>query len=693
MSEVRRIRTDLSNLNEQQRLAVLSPLKPILVVAGAGTGKTTVLTKRFEYLVRDCNIDPRNILVITFTKKAATEMKRRIEKLFPDFNFKDSYISTFHKFAKTILEKSGQDFSICFPKRAQYYIRHIISEELKLPIKAFHRTAEIVRKLKWAKQGKKITKEDLIEVVSEMARLSEEEILNKFPLEWIQNILDSYENLLKGRNQLDFDDILLKADSLLENEFIRVEWDLQFQAILFDEFQDIDEVQFEVLKKLSRDSQNIFCVGDPDQSIYGFRGAVKESFERFKSHFPDTEVFKLEWNYRSTPQILEVANTLINKDKGEFSKNLITNNPEGSKVRYFLTNSPSREDDHVIDIILNLQKESNVQLRNCAILFRNNVFGNQITNKLLAKKIPFISKDLYEFWRREEIKDMIAYLSIAFEKDLIKVDKAIQRVINKPNRGIGLKRQEELRKSAKENGISLRETIQRASDTSVVEFWNLLKKIRLFAKNEEFNVIEQVQGILNFSGFWEYLKGKDMEKHDRAKAILNNVLDESRCDLEMIKRNIEEMTRYGVEKDQLYVGTIHGAKGLEFDHVFVMKVDEGKLPSRHSINPIKAEEKESRMKEERRLAYVAFTRAKQCLYLSSSGGKENVSSFAKDVMDLVEYEEEILDLNEPESISPATDLTKDDNSENWTQPDLFFEFDNSLEEDDPFGDVVEGEED
>ncbi|OAL10110.1 DNA helicase UvrD [Candidatus Mycoplasma haematobovis] len=604
-------------LNKQQKEAITAPLKPILVVAGAGTGKTTILVKRYEYLVKEYGISPNNILAIAFTKKAAQEMRKRIEQTINNLDLKNTYISTFHKFAKTLLESSGFSFAICFPKRTEYYIREIITEELKLSITNIKFATDIIRKIKWKIRTKDFTEADLVNIGKEITRFKESKVLDKFPYKEMKAVYNSYEKKLQKHNQLDFDDILLKANELLNNEQIREIWNQQFKAVLFDEFQDIDEIQFEIIKKLTEKEANIFCVGDPDQAIYGFRGALKNSFEEFKEHYKNAELFKLELNYRSTPQILETANTLINKNRGIFSKELNTNNPDGNKVSCYLA---GEEDKYVVNTIIKLQTEEDIALKNCAVLYRNNSFGNQLTNLLLAKRIPFISRELYAFWRREEIKDMIAYLSVAFEKDAKKVDRALERVINKPNRGIGIKKQEILKNTAKVENISLREAITKSKDYAVKAFSELLNSL----VNQELSIVEQVNNVLTKCGYWSYWSERDMEKYDRAKAILKNVLDEEKFDLDVIKKNIEEMTKYGVEKDQLYIGTIHGAKGLEFDYVFVIKLDEGKLPYKYSLEA----------EEERRLAYVAFTRAKKKLFLSSSG---KVSPYIKELSNLLEF--------------------------------------------------------
>ncbi|OAL10100.1 hypothetical protein A6V39_04260 [Candidatus Mycoplasma haematobovis] len=406
---------------------------------------------------------------------------------------------------------------------------------------------------------------------------------------------------------------------------------------MFDEFQDIDPIQFRIISKLSQDNRNIFCVGDPDQAIYGFRNALPEAFQDFKNYFDDAEIVKLEINYRSTVQILDVANELINKKKNIFSKYLIPGSKEknGEKVRHFITTNPEREIEEITNTILSLHKQKKVPFKKFAVLFRNWSYGRRVNEVLTQKRIPFFSEDLKRLWNREEIKDSLAYLNIAFEDDIYNANKSLLRVINKPARGFGAKFLEILTNEARELGRPLIKHIVSKekvnSEQKCEDLCNILKTIRNIAKDKKRPLHNRVTRILRESGLISHFQKVDPLRVSNINTFLQLIFDQDLNDLEQIKERLRELTKYTADRDVVYLTTIHGAKGLEFDYVFVMHMDEGKIPSKFTLLEKEPNEFEQRINEERRLTYVAFTRAKKALFLSSAFGQAMISRFVKDV--------------------------------------------------------------
>ncbi|OAL10097.1 hypothetical protein A6V39_04245 [Candidatus Mycoplasma haematobovis] len=641
-------KVSLEDLNKQQKDAVLAPLKPILVVAGAGTGKTTVLIKRFEYLVKEKNIPPEEIILVTFTNKAATEIKKR---LFLVFGKDESFLqrvraSTFHKFCKNILESEGRKFKVCYESRAVDYIRQAISK-LNLPIKANYEIADIIWKIKWLQhlEKKDITYDDLLRAGRHCTALSDEEIRNKYPFESFKNVWNEYENILKSNNSLFFDDLQFEVDKLLDDESNRLKWEGKVQAILFDEFQDIDPVQFSIIVKLTKNRRNIFCVGDPDQAIYAFRNAIPEVFSKFKEQVNDVEVFKLETNYRSTQSILEVSNELINKQKTDFSKSLVSAYEDniGERVKLFITNNPKREVDEIVNTILDIKKKELAPYRSFAVLFRNWSFGRKLSETLTDMGIPFFSEDLKNIWNKEEIKDALAYLSLAFEDDILIANKSLLRVINKPTRGFGQKSLQLLKSEANRIGITLLALIKRRArkDPKCRKLWNIIGDIRKLARRKS-SLHVRMSKILRASGLMDYFERSEPQRLININLFLSFIFELEIGDLREALDKLKELTKFTTDRDAVYLSTVHSAKGLEFDYVFVMHMEEGKLPSKYSL------ENDKKIEEERRIAYVAFTRTKKLLFLSSSGGEEKISRFLKDIEPLLlktidlseEYEEQ-----------------------------------------------------
>lgn len=669
----------VTTLNEQQKAAVFSELKPTLVVAGAGSGKTTVIIRRYEYLIKECNFDPSEILVVTFTQKAIREIKTRVQKLFENDPIKNFCISTFHKFCINLIVEEIGEFNVCFDSRCVGFVKEAI-DRVESTLKAFTNIKRIIVKLRWIEraENRAFDENDLIKVATRIdPRLSPEKILAKYSVEEIRKIYKEFLNILAENKSLYFDDMLFKAEELLNNEEIRSKWGTKIKAILFDEFQDIDPIQFRIIAKLAQESQNIFCVGDPDQSIYGFRDALRESFKEFQNKFQNVQIFKLEQNYRSTPEILAVANKLINKETNDFSKILVTNNPSGEKVKYFLTDNPEMEAEHILRIIQKLHEEYGVEFKKFAILFRNWSYSKKINNLFLSKNIPFLSQDLRKLLQKTEVKDLFACLIIAFErKNITRMNNALLRVINKPARGFGKKRKDELVLLAKEKNVELIQYIvsKLNYDQSCRALGSTIKAIKDIAIDEGQPIKSRVTEILKVFGLWQYWK-KYPDRFETIKSFLKAVFDENVPDYKSALRRVKAITQFAIDKDKIFLTTIHGAKGLEFEHVFVLSLNEGFLPSKYSLRELAADPSSSAMDEERRLFYVALTRAQKGLYLFSyNNGEQGVSRFVKDIEDELEkvdtsvgtpfeaendFEEDGIDEDEDFERDALTDIEED----------------------------------
>ncbi|GCE63864.1 ATP-dependent DNA helicase PcrA [Candidatus Mycoplasma haematohominis] len=643
---------NISGDTQQQIDAFQSPLTPTLVIAGAGTGKTLVLAKRFEYLVRTKNIDPTKILAITFSNTATKNMKNRIFKLLEDVpSIKEiqnkCHISTFHKFCMHLIEEeigTIRKEKIYGENREKRLILEIVKQE-EIPRGGLEDTRRVISELRWIckKNDKPIfTEEELSRVREEIIRPLTARKISNFLYNNILHLYKKYDQKLKELNAYTLDDILLVAYQLLKNPEAAKKWSNKFDAILCDEFQDIDDVQFEILKKLSEHNNNILCVGDPDQSIYEFRGAVPDIFNKFKKHFyslgKEVNIRKLEMNFRSTPEILEISNKLIsfNHKQDGLSKTLHASNPSlGIPVNLHLTNSNTWEEDWIIEKIIELNEKQKVPLKEIAILTRNKSHKGLIENKLLAKRIPYENKtSIHEFLNKEEIKDLISWLDIALINNNKILGKAMKRVINKPRRGIGVKTIEELFKNGWE--VAVQEIMRFSIDKKIIAFRQICRKIQEIAKKPDSQVSpeQKIQTILKTCQIFEYYSGHP-NKFDHLRSFLSGIIPNSKS-IEEIKEKITRFNPRSLDGDDLIISTIHRVKGLEFDYVFLMRFDEDKLPSNISIDKTK-KGGFNYVEEERRLAYVAMTRAKKGLFLSSSAkdSERGISRFLKDIKDLI----------------------------------------------------------
>ncbi|MBR2840940.1 MAG: UvrD-helicase domain-containing protein [Bacilli bacterium] len=596
------IYVNLTKLNDMQKKAVEYTDGPLLVLAGAGSGKTRVLTTKVAYLAEEKKIDPYSILAITFTNKAAKEMKQRIIDMLGPNAYKIQ-ISTFHSFGLLIIRENyeylgyDKNFTILDSEDSLTIIKKII-KQMNLDPKIYNPRG-IRNKISSAKN-------ELINAkrYSAFANTDYEEIVLK--------VFEKYEKRLKKNNSLDFDDLLILPIKLFKNnKDILKKYQERFKYILVDEYQDTNEAQYRIIKMLGEKYRNICVVGDLDQSIYGFRGANYRNILNFEKDYPDANIIPLEENYRSTGNILNVANDIIKNNKHRKEKNLWTNNGEGTKIRYHRAYDEKDEASFVVDEIKKLISNG-VKREGIAVLYRTNAQSRNVEEALLRENIPYKVVGSFYFYNRKEIKDLISYLKLIYNPN---DDVSLLRIINVPKRQIGPKTIENLSIKAIEKGCSLYDAIDSGKELS---FKNIIEQIK--DESENLSLTELVDEVLNISGIKRELeKEKTLESEVRLenleefKSITKNFeetngiisLEEFLLEIALVS-DIEEHKN---QTDVVTLMTVHSAKGLEFDHVFLIGLEEGLFPHKISI------ENQDEIEEERRLCYVAVTRAKKTLTL------------------------------------------------------------------------------
>ena len=593
---------DLTKLNDKQREAVMETDGPILVLAGAGSGKTRVLTTKVAYLVLEKDVLPENILAITFTNKAAKEMKERVHKMLGS----DSYriqISTFHSFGLLLVKENydklgfDKNFTILDSDDVLTIIKRIL-KDMNLDPKVYNPRA-IRNKISSAKN-------ELMDsnYYSRFANSEYEEI--------VLEVFRKYEKKIAKNNSLDFDDLLLLPIKLFkENPDILKKYQERFKYILVDEYQDTNEAQYKMIKMLSAKYKNICVVGDIDQSIYGFRGANFRNILNFEKDYPDAKIVPLEENYRSTGNILNVANDIIKNNKQRKEKNLWTQNEDGPKIRYHRAYDEKDEANFVKNEIQKLI-DSGEPKSSIAVLYRTNAQSRNMEEALLKDSIPYKVVGSFYFYNRKEIKDLICYLKLLYNPH---DDVSLLRIINVPKRQIGPKTIENLSVKAVSNGTSLYEAIDSGKE---LQFKNLIEDIK--RESENLSLTELVDLILDKSGMRHELETTKtieaevrLENLEEFKSITKNfeenngiiALDEFLDEISLVA----DVSEHNDNDDVVTLMTIHSAKGLEFDHVFIIGLEEGLFPHNNSLYD------DDELEEERRLCYVAVTRAKKTLTL------------------------------------------------------------------------------
>lgn len=592
----------LEQLNDMQKKAVTCTEGPLLVLAGAGSGKTKVLTTRIAYLINEKNVDPSSILAITFTNKAAKEMKDRVIKLIGNIGY-SMKISTFHSFGLSILKEHcdllgySKNFTIIDSDDSMTLIKKIV-KDLNLDSKIFN-PKMIRNKISGAKN-------ELMDP-AEYVRFANTDMEEK-----IVSVYERYQKRLKLNNSFDFDDLLMLPIKLLkENPDVLKQYQEKFKYVMVDEYQDTNQAQYILTKMMSAKYKNICVVGDNDQSIYMFRGANYRNILNFEKDYKNTSVILLEENYRSTKNILDVANSIIKNNKSRKDKTLWTNNDDGLKIKYHRSSNEKDESFYVVSEIKKLLNNG-VPLSEIAVLYRANAQSRNIEEVLLRDNIPYKVVGAFYFYNRKEIKDLIAYLKLIYNHN---DDNSLTRIINVPKRGIGLKAIENLNTKAMLEEKSLYDSL---STQKELDFKRLIDD--LSKKSETMSLTELVDCILNDSKMKEEL---ELEKTIESEVRLEN-LEEFKSITKSFEESkgivslgefleeislVSDVEEYKNNTNVVTLMTIHSAKGLEFDNVFLIGMEEGLFPHANCLDD--AEE----LEEERRLCYVAVTRARKRLWL------------------------------------------------------------------------------
>lgn len=606
-------------LNSKQKEAVFHTDGPLLILAGAGSGKTRVLTHRIAYLIDEYEVNPFNIMAITFTNKAAEEMRQRVDKLV-DYGAESIWVSTFHSSCVRILhryiDRLGYDnhFTI-YDSDDQKSVIKGICKRLNIDTKIL-REKTIINEISSAKN-------ELISASEYAAKYQAD-----FTKKQIILAYKEYEKELKSNNALDFDDLLMKTVELFEsNRDVLESYQRRFKYIMVDEYQDTNTAQFQFIRLLADTKQRNLCVvGDDDQSIYKFRGANIRNILDFEYYFPESKVVKLEQNYRSTQNILNAANSVIKNNRGRKDKKLWTEDGAGEAIGFRQFNTGYEEAEFVVGDLSKKVELGATSYKDCAILYRTNAQSRMFEEKLVTSNIPYKLVGGVNFYARKEIKDMLSYLkTIANGQD----DLAVRRIINVPKRGIGMTSIGRIQDYALEHEISFFEALENANNipsigraaSKIKPFVNLINEMK---DNLEFmNISEILQEIIDKTEYVDLLKDEGEEEAaarlENIDELLNKIVAyEESTDTPDLNEFLEEVAlvadidSYDENTDRVVLMTLHSAKGLEFENVYLAGMEEGLFPSYMTItsdDPMEIE-------EERRLCYVGITRAKKCLTLT-----------------------------------------------------------------------------
>ena len=630
----------IEGLNDKQKEAVLATEGPCLVIAGAGSGKTKVLTHKIAYLISEKNVKPYNILAITFTNKAASEMKQRVEKIVGDVA-QEMWMGTFHSICVRILrrfiDRIGFDTSfLIFDTSDQKTVVKECLKALNIDDKTFS-DRSVLSEISNAKN-------EMLTPKAYQAKYSGE-----FRKEKIGQVYELYQKRLRENNAIDFDDIInYTIDILSENPDVLQYYTEKFKYVLVDEYQDTNKAQFTLVTILASRYGNITVVGDNDQGIYSFRGADISNILNFEKDFPGTKIIKLEQNYRCTGNILKAANAVIKHNENKYEKKLWTENEDGSLPCLYQAEDEYDEANYVVKQIEHLKTEEYLKPKDFVILYRMNAQSRAIEDILRRENIPYKIVGGLKFYERKEIKDTIAYLRLIHNTS---DNLSLKRIINEPKRGIGKTSLDKIQEISDRTGTSMYEIIKHAEEfdlnrvkANAEEFINLIEELRL--KKQELSISELLKEVLNKSG---YTRALELENTVEAETRMQNLeefltvaieFEEESADntlpefLESItlSSDVDEMQD---EDNTVTLMTLHSAKGLEFPVVFLVGMEEGIFPGYKSIG----EPKE--LEEERRLFYVGITRAKQFLHLTcakhrtifGSTSYNAVSRFIKEIPD------------------------------------------------------------
>ncbi len=607
-------------LNTEQKEAVLYTEGPLLILAGAGSGKTRVLTHRIAYLIEEKGINPWNILAITFTNKAAGEMRERVDNLV-GFGSESIWVSTFHSTGVRILrryiDRLGYDnnFTI-YDADDQKTVIKDVCRYLQIDTKIFKERALL--------GAISAAKDELI--TPEEFKLRAE---GDFRQQKIAQMYEEYEKTLRSNNALDFDDLLLKTVQLFQTQPDVLDYyQERFRYIMVDEYQDTNTVQFQLIRILAGKYRNLCVVGDDDQSIYKFRGANIKNILNFEKEFEDTKVIKLEQNYRSTTNILDAANAVISNNVGRKDKRLWTKNGKGEKIKFREFDNAYDEAEYIVGDIREKVSNGACTYSDNAILYRTNAQSRMFEERFVTANIPYKVVGGVNFYARKEIKDLLAYLKTV---DNGKDDLAVKRIINVPKRGIGATTMNRVQENAIERGISFYDALCSSevipgigrSTSKLESFVALIEHFKQRA--EEASISTLMDEIIEMTGYEEYLEA---EGDEEAEARMENIDElknkivayEESCEMERptLSGFLEEVALVAdidsldENSDYVVLMTLHSAKGLEFPRVYLAGMEDGLFPSYMTITA----DDPSEIEEERRLCYVGITRAKEELTMT-----------------------------------------------------------------------------
>lgn len=624
MNYGKRRRNDMSlldALNEPQRQAVMATDGPLLILAGAGSGKTRVLTHRTAYLIEECGVNPYNIMAITFTNKAAGEMRERIDQMV-GYGSESIWVCTFHSTCVRILRRYidrlgfGTNFTI-YDSDDQKTLMKDVCKRLEIDTKMY--------KEKMFLSAISSAKDELIDPIEFETRAAGDYVKRKQA-----QVYREYQQALKQNNALDFDDLIMKTVELFKlDKEVLASYQDRFRYIMVDEYQDTNTAQFELIRLLALKYQNLCVVGDDDQSIYKFRGANIYNILNFEHHFPDATVIKLEQNYRSTQNILDAANAVIANNQGRKEKRLWTDNGAGDKITFEQLDTAAEEADFVARDIARRVRKGEYQYKDCAILYRTNAQSRLFEERFITANIPYKIFGGVNFYARKEVKDLLAYLKTI---DNGQDDLAVRRIINIPKRGIGAASINKVALYAQEQEISFYDALCVAEQ--VPGLGKAAAKIRPFvlfiqsmkAKAKLLSVTDLLQEVIETTG---YVRELEAEGTDEAEARIENIDEliskavdyaegEEAPTLNGFLENVAlvaDIDSFDENSDYVVLMTLHSAKGLEFPNVYLAGLEDGLFPSYMSIT---SDNSQAEIEEERRLAYVGITRAKKNLTITSA---------------------------------------------------------------------------
>ncbi|WP_031489010.1 ATP-dependent helicase [Ureaplasma canigenitalium] len=650
----------LDKLNKEQKEAVTAPFGPVIVIAGAGSGKTSVLTLRIAYLVQEKGVKPRKILGFTFTNKAANEMKERIKKW---INIPIPFLGTFHSFCVKFLRQEihhlgfKNEFDIIADDDQVAFIKQILDE---LGTSDF-KPRDVVRVISFLK-----TNQLDLSYILDSKHWKNFEINNLNEANFLLNVIDLYIKRSKVMNYLDFDDLILFTKEILQRfNDVRTKWINSFDYILVDEFQDTNFIQYELISLLINEQQNLFVVGDPDQMIYSFRGAKEAIINNFNKNFNNPTTIVLNQNYRSTQQILDIANKLINVNTRLETKHLLANSRFDHHPVFFKGSSNDEEINFVVNEIVRLINTEDVMLKDITVLYRSNHHSRQIEQVLIENNIPYNLYGGFKFYQREEIKDIIAYLKVINNYDEL----SLLRVINKPRRAISSQTFEHIKTFMMLHQFSIKDALReslmntnltKTQASNVIKFYTLMEEIVAF-KNK-ISIPDLVDLLLTKIEYEKSLKKEERDqKMDNITELKNaisqyflknqsNTLSDYLLDITLYT-SLDDKKR---QENAVNLMTVHTSKGLEYDNVFIINMVDDVFPSEKAIQA----DGQRALEEERRILYVAITRAKKRLYMttfagSAYGGKmKKPSRFFNDIgLENLKFHSNHLVTNRPKNVS------------------------------------------